>query len=324
MKSDWRNMLRILAFITIIAGCQEAVTHAQEAVPLAYGDMNQWVVREIKESAVIGGSTKFLYELGPVDTIVGNTAYSNRGGSPWANSNVLAKVGGVVKTNASVFPESRGKGQCARMETRLESVKVLGLIDIEVIAAGSVFLGKIHEPIKGTKNPQSMLESGISFTKRPKAIRFDYKVKMAPEKQRVRSTGFSRKTTVEGADEATAVLFLQKRWEDKDGNVYAKRIGTMVQRYTKSSGGWVNEATYPVLYGDITAHPEYKSYMKIQVEERYTTNSKGKSVPIQETGWEGEHETPTHIILQFSSSHGGAYIGSPGNTFWIDNVALIY
>jgi hypothetical protein len=28
--------------------------------------------------------------------------------------------------------------------------------------------------------------------------------------------------------------------------------------------------------------------------------------------------------LQFSSSHGGAYVDSPGNTFWVDNVKLVY
>lgn len=47
----------------------------------------------------------------------------------------MAKVAGVVKTNTSVFPEKRGDGMCARMETRYESVKVFGLVDIEVIAA---------------------------------------------------------------------------------------------------------------------------------------------------------------------------------------------
>jgi hypothetical protein len=324
MNVVWKNSVRILAFITIIADCQLPVAYSQEIVPVAYGNMDQWVVREIKESAVIGGNTKLLYELGPVDTIAGNTAYSNRGGSPWANSNVLAKMGGVVKANTSVFPEIRGEGKCARLETRLESVRALGVIDIEVVAAGSVFLGKMHEPVKGTKNPQSMLESGIAFTEKPKAVRFDYKVKIAPGTQRVKSSGFSRKTMVEGPDEAKAVLFLQKRWEDGGGNVYAKRIGTMVQRYAGSSDDWVNEAVYPVLYGDITQHPEYKDYMNIQTEERYTVNSKGKSVPIRETGWGSEQETPTHIILLFSSSFGGAYTGSPGNTFWIDNVALVY
>ena len=309
--------------LSVVLADGEGVT-SENVVPFAYGDMDNWIVREIHESGIIGGNTKWLYELGPSDTIVGNTAFRNMGGSPWATSNVMAKVAGVVKTNTSVFPEKRGDGMCARMETRYESVKVFGLVDIEVIAAGSVFLGTVHEPIKGTKNPQAMLQSGVPFSKKPKALRFDYKVKAAPEKNRVRSTGFSRKSTVAGQDSLAVILLLQKRWEDAEGNVYSKRVGTMVQRYTESTPDWVNDATYPILYGNITSKPEYKPYMRIQVEERYTLNSKGKSVPIQEVGWAEPGEAPTHMVLQFTSSHGGAYIGSPGNTFWIDNVELIY
>ena len=309
--------------LSVVLADGDGVT-SENVVPFAYGDMDNWIVREIHESGIIGGNTKWLYELGPSDTIVGNTAFRNMGGSPWATSNVMAKVAGVVKTNTSVFPEKRGDGMCARMETRYESVKVFGLVDIEVIAAGSVFLGTVHEPIKGTKNPQAMLQSGVPFSKKPKALRFDYKVKAAPEKNRVRSTGFSRKSTVAGQDSLAVILLLQKRWEDEEGNVYSKRVGTMVQRYTESTPDWVNDANYPILYGNITSKPEYKPYMRIQVEERYTLNSKGKSVPIQEVGWAEPGEAPTHMVLQFTSSHGGAYIGSPGNTFWIDNVELIY
>lgn len=309
--------------LSVVLADGDGVT-SENVVPFAYGDMDNWIVREIHESGIIGGNTKWLYELGPSDTIVGNTAFRNMGGSPWATSNVMAKVAGVVKTNTSVFPEKRGDGMCARMETRYESVKVFGLVDIEVIAAGSVFLGTVHEPIKGTKNPQAMLQSGVPFSEKPKALRFDYKVKAAPEKNRVRSTGFSRKSTVAGQDSLAVILLLQKRWEDEEGNVYSKRVGTMVQRYTESTPDWVNDATYPILYGNITSKPEYKPYMRIQVEERYTLNSKGKSVPIQEVGWAEPGEAPTHMVLQFTSSHGGAYIGSPGNTFWIDNVELIY
>ena len=309
--------------LSVVLADGDGVT-SENVVPFAYGDMDNWIVREIHESGIIGGNTRWLYELGPSDTIVGNTAFRNMGGSPWATSNVMAKVAGVVKTNTSVFPEKRGDGMCARMETRYESVKVFGLVDIEVIAAGSVFLGTVHEPIKGTKNPQAMLQSGVPFSKKPKALRFDYKVKAAPEKNRVRSTGFSRKSTVAGQDSLAVILLLQKRWEDAEGNVYSKRVGTMVQRYTESTPDWVNDATYPILYGNITSKPEYKPYMRIQVEERYTLNSKGKSVPIQEVGWAEPGEAPTHMVLQFTSSHGGAYIGSPGNTFWIDNVELIY
>jgi hypothetical protein len=293
-------------------------------VSLKYGDMDQWVVRQIHESAIIGGNDKLLYELGPKDTIISTDAYVNRGGSPWGTSNVLAKVAGIVKTNTSVYPEKRDNGYCARMETKMEKVKVLGLIDIEVVAAGSIFLGAMLEPVKGTKNPQAMLNYGISFTERPKALKLDYKTKLAPEKNRVKSTGLSKKTSYPGQDSIAVILFLQKRWEDADGNIFAKRVGTMVQRFTESSNGWVNGATFPIMYGDISNTSSYKYYMAIQVEERYAVNSKGKSVPIKEVGWADASETPTHIVLQFTSSHGGAYIGSPGNTFWIDNVKLVY
>lgn len=146
---------------------------------------------------------------------------------------------------------------------------------------------------------------------------------MSPDAQRTRSTGFSRKSKVEGRDEALAIPLLQKRWEDQNGNVYAKRVGTMVQRCTADTD-WVNGVTYEIMYGDISSDPVFKPYMKIQDEDRYTLNSKGKSVPITEIGWAEAGDEPTHIVLQFAFSHGGAYIGSPGNTLWIDNVSLIY
>lgn len=155
--------------LSVVLADGDGVT-SENVVPFAYGDMDNWIVREIHESGIIGGNTKWLYELGPSDTIVGNTAFRNMGGFSVATSNVMAKVAGVVKTNTSVFPEKRGDGMCARMETRYESVKVFGLVDIEVIAAGSVFLGTVHEPIKGTKNPQAMLQSGVPFSKKPESV----------------------------------------------------------------------------------------------------------------------------------------------------------
>lgn len=51
----------------------------------------------------------------------------------------MARVSGITKTNTSVFPETRGDGFCARLDTRMESVKVLGIVDITVLAAGSMF-----------------------------------------------------------------------------------------------------------------------------------------------------------------------------------------
>ena len=64
--------------------------------------------------------------------------------------------------------------------------------------------------------------------------------------------------------------------------------------------------------------------MRLQEENRCTVNSRGESVLIQEVGWADENEQPTHMVLQFSSSHGGAYIGTVGTTLWVDNVKLVY
>lgn len=296
----------------------------QKAEMMPFGDMNQWIDRQIKESGVIGGNVKNVYEIGPAAVIKGDGAYQNMGGSPWATSNVMAKVAGITKTNTSVFPEKRGDGYCARLDTRMESVKVLGIVNITVLAAGSVFTGSVHEPIKSTKNPQKILQTGIPFTGKPVALQFDYKVKMSDRENRIRATGFSKITDVAGKDYPVAVLFLQKRWEDAQGNIYAKRVGTMVT-YFYHSTDWVNNASFCILYGDITDSPHYKPHMmRLQVSENYTVNSKGESVPIHEVAWGDKDDLPTHLYIQFASSHGGAYIGSPGNSLWIDNVKLVY
>ena len=291
--------MRIIPTLALVAllGSSTLVRAQQREEPLPFGNMDQWVKREIKESAIIGGELKNIYAVGPTSTIKGEVPYKPTGGSPWATSNVMAKVVGIVKTNSSVFPEARGNGYCARLDTHMESVKVFGLVDITVLAAGSLFLGEVHEPIKSTKNPNGLL---------------------------LMATGFSRTGKVAGKDHAAVVCLLQKRWEDAEGNVYAKRVGTFAIQYSQSTD-WHNAATYNILYGDITHNPAYRAeWMKLNAYEYNTVNSHGKSVRIQEVGWAAPDETPTHLVLQFASSHGGAYIGSPGNSLWVDNVKLVY
>ena len=217
-----------------LLGMPLAMQAQEKVVPIKYGDMDQWVTRKIHESGIIGGNTKLLYELGPTKEIDGNVAYVNQGGSPWGNSNVMAKVMGIVKTNTSVYPEQRGNGYCARLETHIESVKVLGMVNITVLASGSMFLGDMKEPITGTKDGEKALNSGLPFTFRPKAVRYDYKVQMSGEPNRIRQTGFSKKTTVPGQDCAIMVCLLQKRSEDAEGNIIAKRVGTVAVKYNRS------------------------------------------------------------------------------------------
>ena len=129
---------------------------------------------------------------------------------------------------------------------------------------------------------------------------------------------------MKGKDKAVVMLPLQKRHEDAKGNITAKRVGTMVVTYDKSTKEWINGMTCKIMYGDIRKSPEYvEETMKLRTID-YARNSKGVNVPVKETGWASDNETPTHMVLQFLSSHGGAYIGSPGNTLWVDNVKLVY
>ena len=302
-------------------------TSPEKVVFLKYGNFDQWITRNIEESFLIGGHTKTIYAIAPTETWNNDDPYLGKGGSPWGTSNVLAKVSGITKTNLSVYKEERpGHGFCAKLMTHVETCKVLGLVNIKVLAAGSIFLGQMQEPITGTKNPMGKMDAGIKFNQRPKSICFDYKIQLSGQPDRIRQTGFSRVTKVEGMDMPDCILYLQKRWEDAEGNIFAKRIGTMVKRFDQSTSKWMNDARFDIHYGDISKTPYFKDYMGLTKGDdiKYAKNSKGEMVPVQEIGWGEENEQPTHMVLQFDSSHGGAYIGSIGNTFWVDNVRVVY
>ena len=316
---------RILSMtMSLCLTCTMGAQSAEKIVPIKYGNMDNWVIRNIKESGIIGGNKKVVYAVGPSMTINGNTPYTNKGGSPWGTSNVLAHVSGIYKTNNSVYRDKLENGQCAKLVTHIEKVKVLGLINIKVLAAGSLFLGDVREPITSTKDGPKAINWGIPFTARPKALRYDYKTHLSTSPNRIKQTGFSSASTVAGHDYAVTLLYLQKRQEDARGNITAKRVGTVVVKYGKSTSGWVENATYEIHYGDIRHMAGYNASLMGLRTTDYARNSKGKSVPVKEVGWAAANETPTHLVLQFSSSHGGAYIGTPGNTFWIDNVGLVY
>lgn len=311
---------------TVLAAASVAATcgAADKVEPIKFGNFDQWVTRNIKESAVIGGKTKTIYEIGPTKTIDGAQAYVPAGGSPWATSNVYAKVMGVVKTSNAVFPDVHGSGKCVKMTTMLEHVKAVGVVNMDVLVNGSIFLGRLFEPVSSTKNPYSKMEMGVPFTKRPRFLQFDYKLN-APTGNRTQATGFSAQKTVAGRDYAEVFILLQRRWEDAKGNIHAARVGTGRQRFGNTTG-WVSNHRIPVWYGDITKHAGYQSYMGLIDKSRpyYARNSKGKMVPVIEEQWDNANATPTHMIVMASSGCGTAYIGTIGMTLWVDNMALVY
>lgn len=300
---------------------------AQKIVPLRYGDFNNWVTRNIKESGIIGGHTRQVYEIAPTQTIDGDTPYSNLGQSPWATSNVMARVCGITKTSNAVFPAQRTPGdKCARLTTRIENCKAIGIINIDVVVAGTMFLGQMFEPIKSTSDPYSKMEMGIPFTDRPVALVYDYKLFIPEGGTRLYSSGFGSKKTLPGSDKAEVFVYLQRRWEDKDGNLYAKRVATGRELLSQSTEQWIDSHRLDLHYGDITAEPFYRAYMGLlPAEKSYCArNSHGKNVPVREVGWDSPDATPTHIMVMFSAGSGEPYVGTVGTEFLVDNVALLY
>lgn len=293
----------------------------------SYGNFDRWCVREIQESGLIGGHTKYLYEFygSPSDTLrTGKTPYESPEGYPWRTNNVLAVVAGVVKTNNTVYPEKRGDGYCARVETHIEEVKALGVVNMDVTCQGVMLVGSLPEPIKDTKSPMSKVDYGFPFTGKPRAVKLDYKADVGHDV--IRATGFSKKKNLGVPDWAEFTVVLQKRWEDEDGNVHALRVGTGIERIMEDVPQWNNGHEIKIHYGDITSEPFYKEYMGLKTDPDlvwYTINSKGRKVIVQEEGWADEDTEPNHMMIYFISSCGKAFYGGVGNTVWIDNVEVV-
>lgn len=293
---------------------------------LRYGNFDSWLTRNIKESTLLGGATKKVYEICPAGTDNSGKPYVNRGGSPWGTSNVLASPAGITKTSNAVYPEARGNGKCAKLMCEWEHCKAIGLVNIDVVVGGSIFTGQMIEPIKSTKNPYSKMNMGVPFTGRPQALQFDYKVHIPAGNTRQYSSGFGKKKTLPGSDHAEALIFLQRRWEDAKGNIYAKRVGTGREKYARSTNGWINGHKLEITYGDASKKPGYNSSMQLipQANSYYARNSKGKMVPVREVGWDSDDAVPTHMIVMFSAAGGEPYVGTIGLTLWVDNVGLYY
>ena len=317
--------MKKIALIIAIMAIAATGMKAEKLEPIKFGDFENWVTRVIKESGVIGGNTKKVYEIAPSTTINGAKAYSNMGGSQWATSNVYAQVMGVVKTSNAVFPDKHGAGRCAKLTTLLEHVKAAGIVNMDVLVSGTIFLGKMLEPVSSTKNPYSKMEMGIPYTKTPKFLQFDYRL-VAPAGAPIYSSGFGSKKTLSGRDNAEVFVILQHRWEDSKGNIHAERVGTGRERFGKTTMGWVNKHRIPIWYGDIRKHAGYKPYMGLISKEKsyYARNKKGKMVPVVEEKWAAAGTKPTHVMVMLSSGCGTAYTGTVGMTLWVDNVAFVH
>jgi len=315
-------MAKVQVTILFLLACLTVSAQRYEKVP--FGDFEQWTVRYVTESKVIGGQEKALYVIGPTDTIRSNDLYDYKN-TIWSTSNAFAKVMGVVKTSNNVTPDKGPTGTCAKLATQFAYCKVAGMVNIKVLAAGSIYWGKMLEPVTGVSDPFAFIDWGIPFTKRPKALVLNYKSNIPNTGKLVKGTT-TRTIEFDGYDPAEILFVLQYRWEDDKGNIHAKRVGTVIYHVDKSSNGWMKDFRIPVIYGDARKSANYQPYMGLLTGDRtmYAINSKGKKKPILEESWAEANCSITHAIMWLSSGSSGAFVGALDNVLWVDEMRLEY
>ncbi|MCQ2172861.1 MAG: PCMD domain-containing protein [Bacteroidales bacterium] len=295
--------------ITLALALPLTASYGQKIEKVPFGDFENWTVRYIKESSIIGGETKVNYVIAPTDTIRQNAPY-NYSKTIWGSSNAYAVVMGVTKVTCSVTPDKGPTGRCAKLENTMVSVKAAGMISVNVLATGAIYWGKMLEPITSTNNPMTFLDWGIPFTKRPVAVIVDFKAYLP-------NTGKIKKGNkdIDGYDPEQIMFILQNRSKDAGGKTHVTRVGTAVHRIEKSTDGWVRNFRIPVIYGDATKDKAYKSYMNLMPKN---------TAPMPEEAW-GNPDTPvTHAYFSCSSGTQSDLSGAVGNILWIDNVRLEY
>jgi len=128
---------------------------------LNYSSLDNWYARKVKESFLLSGKTIDLFGVGKVDA--GSDFYNIRlkdPKSPWGTTNIYSKMVLDVGNNR-VYPEKRGTGYCCRLETGIRKDNIAGL-KVEVLIAGTLFVGDLIEPVRGFKRSAEKCKPGNS------------------------------------------------------------------------------------------------------------------------------------------------------------------
>ena len=201
-------MRRLLIALGVWVMGHTLLVAEQYIEPIVYGDMDQWVVRYITESKILGGQTKTLYTLGATDTIRENGAYIAANDNPWGCSDTYAKCFGVeTAMSGSVVPEPRGYGYCCRLRNVLTK---LNIGDMHAMVSGTIYTGHAIEPLglQAKNKPYTAIDFGTPFIGHPIALMLDYKAQIS-EVDSITSTANNKPEKIAGHDCAVIYIYLQ-------------------------------------------------------------------------------------------------------------------
>ena len=91
-----KKVFLLIGIYFIFAGW---ICNAQKVEMIPFGDMDHWTTRVLKESALLGGHTRYIYEIAPTMTIEGN--------KPYRRHAVLPELSKPVR---ACFPKSEETG----------------------------------------------------------------------------------------------------------------------------------------------------------------------------------------------------------------------
>ena len=101
------HRLVVTTFVAFISSLSLLAQHKVEMFP--FGDMDQWVDRQIKESGIIGGNTKNVYEIAPTAVIQGDQVYKKHGWFTVGYFECNGKGSGNYKNKYVCFPGKKGR-----------------------------------------------------------------------------------------------------------------------------------------------------------------------------------------------------------------------
>jgi len=191
----------------------------------------------------------------------------------------------------NTFPENLGGGDLAARMVTQEAPLIVRM------AAATLYTGSFTDGFPSATDPRSNIDFGTPFAGRPNAFQLDYRY--LPGEEFLDADG----NPLEGGDQADIYVLLEKREGDQ-----VARIGTGWFRSGDRVEDWAS-LEVPIKYGELTsADPEFE----------YANIREGES-------WADPNDTPTHIIVVFSSSAlGDFFTGAIGSELWVNNFELVY
>ncbi|MEO0505598.1 MAG: PCMD domain-containing protein [Bacteroidota bacterium] len=205
----------------------------------------------------------------------------------WGTANRALAIAGDANTN----PEDLGGGDFA---ARLTSEAAPLLVRM---AAATLFTGTFTEGFPNPTDPRSNIDFGTLFNGRPEAFRVDYRY--LPGDSYEDADG----NVLPDGDQCDIYVLLEKRDGDN-----VERIGT----------GWFRSGDTVSDFSNLEVNIKYGELTSVDPEFEYANIREGES-------WGNAADTPTHIIVVFSSSAlGDFFTGAIGSELWINNFELLY